>query len=548
MNDQATMAAQPFPPGMSRLERLPDELKLRVGYYLMAPVAVEMAIEHHVSSRTGRRDILLSDQLIPLLSRSICTYSNELKGLVIEHYYNDSVLALASTSTRLCNVFLVEHSEKYGLQNTLFRSIELGEVNLVRQAVQYGADINKKGTEIPWDVTPLKLAVKSEQLPIILYLLRCGVDKADELVMDVLCHSYYHRLVYGEIIDLTWDPTNLKNHCRCNLLHDLMDATLGSSQASRLPRETLEALVPDGRHLWFILRTWMRRKRGYSWADEWAHAWECDCGAEDDGDCPMRLISLLRRLGANWMPCGPLPEMPREDDSEFSLDVYGDAEWEWMHGQQLNHRGLTDLHRFSHSFYAVDEPISLKPSVAAAMHATLLASAAYRRDHCIPFLVAMLEHGVTAEQGDLSYAMDLASTPDTKQLSIAIVVALLRAGTDPNEPGAMKTAMRLACMEETKDAAVAFVTLLLEHGADPSEEEMRDEIQSAAEKWWVQSAWQSSGVFCRILRLLVEGGLDENVAWEILAVLGLDHDLLAEGGGGSTEGARRGSRLLLCGV
>lgn len=546
------MEAQPFPPGMSRLERLPDELKLRVGYYLMAPAAVTMAIEHSVDATTGDRYVFLFNG-VP--GRNPWDNFDELKDLDIEHDYNDSVLALASTSTRLCNVFLVEHFKKYNLQNTLYRSIELGKVNFVRRAVEYGADINKTGINAPWDVTALQLAVQSDQLPIILYLLRCGVDNADELVIEVLRDRKYHRRVRADLHPLAENEANLKNHCRCNLLHGLMDATLGSSQAStmshngpRLPRETLDALVPNSRHLWFILRTCMLGD------------WGCGCGDAGDGGCPQHLISLLRRYGAKWMPCGAYEDVPQRHpwfsmSPWFSMRIIvQDIVREQARRLKGDGRGLVDLRRFegpvANSGLSPNrkDPIFVKPSVAGAMHATLLDNDAYRRDHCIPFLVAMLEHGVAAEQGDLSCAMDLASTPDTKQLSIAIVVALLRAGTDPNEPGAMKTAMRLACMEDTKDAAVAFVTLLLEHGADPGAEEMRDEIQGAAEKWWIQSNWQSSDVFCRILRLLVEGGLDQNVASEILAVLGLDHDLLAEGGGGSTEGARRGSQLLLCGV
>ncbi|KAK7724791.1 hypothetical protein SLS63_008485 [Diaporthe eres] len=533
MSDQATMAAQPFPPGMSRLERLPDELKLRVGYYLMAPVAVKKAGEHLVvPTRTGIRYVYL---LGGVPGRNLWNNPDELKVPENEHDYNDSVLALASTSNRLCDIFLVEHSKKYGLQNTLYRSIELGKINLVQRVVEYGADVNKTDTEAPWNVTALQLAVKSEQLPIILYLLRRGVDKVDELVMEVLRDREYHRRVYDQVIDLTWDPAGLKNHCRCNLLHVLMDATLGNSQTShmshigsRLPRETLDALVPNGRHLWFILRTCMLGE------------WGCGCGDKGDGDCPQRLISLLRRYGAKWMPCGAYEDVPQP------------RPWSWMRmvvrdmGRTYPQRrgygcGLADLRRFeepvpnSNLYHDHDDPIVVKPSVAGAMHDNLLESAAYRRDHCIPFLVAMLEHGVAAEPGDVSHAMELASTPDTKQLSIAIVVALLSAGTNPNDPGVMKTAMRLACMEATKDAAVAFVTLLLEHGADPSAEELQDEIQGAAEKWWIQSGWQSSDIFCRILRLLVDGGLDERVAWEIFAVLGLGHDLVAEGGGGATK-------------
>lgn len=546
MSDQATVAAQPFPPGMSRLERLPDELKLRVGYFLTPPPAAKPT-----RKRYGRLDLDDFRDVYPdlpqwqagniLVYRDTINPFDEHENLEFfgnGHRYNDSVLALASTSNRLCDIFLVEHSKKYGLQHTLFRSIELGNLSLVQRVVEYGADINKTGTEAPWKITALRLAVQLEQLPVIVYLLRRGVDKVGELFMDILRDRDYYRRSEEDIDYMLWGFANLKNQCRCKLLRALMDATLGSSQTAtsqskpRLPSHLQQALIPTGRHLWFILRTCM------------IGDWGCSCGDNGDGDCPQRLISLLRRYGAKWMPCGACENVSqashyltfRDDDRVDSYDIGG------RHAQRRGGgRGLADLRRFDNPVPNSglhpdrDDPIVVKPSVAGAMNGTLLKNTTYKRDHCIPFLVSMLQHGVAAEQGDLSYAMDLASTPDTKQLSIAIVVALLRAGTNPNEPGAMKTAMRLACMDDTKDAAVAFVTLLLEHGADPSAEELRDEIQGAAEKWWIQSAWQSSGVFRRILRLLVDGGLDECVAWEILAVLGLDHDLPAEGGGGSTK-------------
>lgn len=513
---------QPFPPGMSRLERLPDELKLRIGYYLMAP-----AIEHDVPAETfpaGSIRNILPRLLQECFSRNYWDASSNVSDVYRDTLYSDSVLALASTSTRLCSVFLIEHSKNYGVQNTLNRCIELGNVNLVKHAVECGAEINKKGTVNPWKgCTTLQLAVKSEQLAVILYLLRCGADKADELVMDVLCGGDHHvKSDYGDVEQLGWNPAFMR-HCRCDLLLALMNATLGRTQASntnqigpRLARETLEALAPNGRHLWYILRTYMKGE------------WGCDCNKKNDGECPMRLISLLRRYGARWMPCGPFEDTPEEDDSWYYSSHRFHDDWEFAYGRRYNSpRGFADVRRFLPAPY-VEGPVLVKPSVAGVMHRRLLGSTAYRRDHCVPFLVSMLEHGVTAEQADLSYAMDLASEPDTKQLSIAIVVALLRAGTNPNEPGVMKTAMRLACMYDTKDAAVAFVTLLLEHGADPSVEEMQDEIQGAAEKWWIQSTWQSSGVFGRIMGLLVEGGLDEHIGREILAVLGLDHDYLAK--------------------
>lgn len=527
MSDQALVAAQPFPPGMSRLERLPDELKLKIGCFLTAPSTPETA-----GNLPAPGDIDELNVMFVALYQFVWVTSTKRE----KDMYNDSVLALASTSTRLCNVFLVEHSKKYGLQNTLFRSIELGDINLVRRAVECGADINKTGTQVPWQVTALQLAVQSEQLPIILYLLQHGVDKADELVMEVLRGVIDRRQIStawpGPAFSVSSNPSNL---CRCNLLHALIEATMGSSQAShgasRLPRKTQEALAPTGRHLWVILRTYMRGK------------WGCNCSDKGDDGCPMRLISLLRRYGAKWMPCGPFePGIICHDALVWEYDDDGgwEDDWDWAYNRRYSRgRGLADLHRFkqplppSHPYTSINNPVFSKPSVAGAMHPTLLANKAYRQDHCIPFLVAMLEHGVTAEQGDLCHAMDLASNPDTRQLSVAIVVALLRAGTDPNEPGAMKTAMRLACMHATRDAGLALATLLLEHGADPGAEGLADEIQGAAEKWWVQSAWQSAGVFRRILGLLVEGGLDERVAGGMLAVLGLDHGVLAEDTGAS---------------
>lgn len=451
--------------------------------------------------------------------------------------YNDSVLVLAATSTRLCNVFLIEHSKKYGLQNTLCRSIEQGDVNLVRRTVEYGADINKENFNLDGIITPLQLAVRTKQLPMILYLLRRGVDKASGLVMELLRDNDYHTRSNEEQSDMPWEWPNLENHCLCNLLHDLMDATLGSSQSSPtnpcLPPEVQDRLAPNGVHLWFILRTCMRRE------------WGCDCGENESGGCPMRLISLLQRYGANWTLCGAYETIPHTYTSWHSLYTSW-PEWRFSNSTYycVSGRGAVDLARLQPQLFARyhmlrDDrgPVLLKPSVSAAMDEVLLKNRAYRQDHCLPFLAAILAQGVAAQEGDLAHAMGLASRSADHRLSIAIVVALLQAGTDANEPGVMKTAMRLACMEATKDAAVAFVTLLLEHGADPSSEEMQDEIQDAVDKWWIQSTWKSSVVFHSILRLLAENGLAEHVVWETLAVLGMDHDLLAaeEVGGSNWE-------------
>lgn len=533
-SDRVVMAAQPSPPGMSRLERLPDELKLRVGYYLVSLAAprvptVEMTADDlidYIRSNEVRQVNVFRPQNGSGLSDACRVLGNG-------HDYNDSLLALASTSTRLCGVFLVEHGKHYGLQNTLFRSIELGNMDLIQHAVDYGADINKEGSMPPWDLTPLQLAVKTEQLPVILYLLRRGVDKADELVMDVLQCGEYR----GFESNMTFREFTVFKKCLCNLLPALMEATLGGNQTTatssqsepNLPHQVQQALVPTGRHLWFILRTCM------------SGDWMCSCTCTAPLDCPMELISLLRRYGAKWMPCEPFEEPPEETAPADHLDW--NSGWRRIQAYlRAEPRGLKDLERLT---AAVPEsplppdpsnPKLFKPSVAGAMDESLLEDPAYRRDHCIPFLVAMLEHGVAAEQGDLSAVMALARNPDTRQLSVAAVLALLRAGADANEPGAMAAAMRLACMGDTRDAAVAFVTLLLEHGADPGAAGLRGEVQVAAEKWWVQSGWQSSAAFCRILWLLVRGGLDERVACEIAAVLGLDRDLLGEESCSSTEG------------
>lgn len=534
MSDRVVMAAQPSPPGMSRLERLPDELKLRVGYYLVSLVAprvpsIELTEDDFIDyiRSNGVRQVNLFPPRNGSGPSTACTVLGNHRD------YNDSVLALASTSTTLCDVFLVEHAKHYGLQNTLFRSIELGNMDLIQHTVDCGADINKAGTIPPWDLTPLQLAVKTEQLPIILYLLRRGVDKADELVMDIIQCGEYRDFES----DMAFREFTLFKKCLCNLLPALMEATLGGNQTTtssqtkpNLPHQVQQALVPTGRHLWFILRTCM------------SGDWMCSCTCTAPLDCPMELISLLRRYGAKWMPRGPFEEPPPEETPPVD---HLDWNTDWRRIQaylRAEPRGLKDLERLSATVpdspmpANPSDPILFKPSVAGAMHEALLEDPAYRRDHCIPFLVAMLEHGVAAEQGDLSAVMGLARDPDTRQLSVAAVLALLRGGTDANEPGAMAAAMRLACMGDTRDAAVAFVTLLLEHGADPGAAGLRGEVQVAAEKWWVQSGWQSSGAFCRILRLLVWGGMDERVAWEIAAVLGLDRVLLGEEGCASAEG------------
>lgn len=528
MSDQAPSAAQPFPPGLSRLERLPDELKLRVGCFLTGPAAVKVLSETNDLERDdyGFFDWHPSaDEL----------YMSEV--LDDTSTYNDTMLALAATSTRLCNVFFNEHSKEYGIQNTLYRSIELGCVGLVHRAVEHGADINEVGARVPYQWNAMQIAVYSEQLPVILYLLRRGVDKVDELVMDILRDSEYHERSIGrDITLLLYEDDPDLNHSRCRLLRALMKVALGNSQAPpttpRLPREVREALVPNGLHLWFILRTCMRRE------------WGCDCRDKEAGECPMRLISLLQRHGANWTPCGAYETVPKVFSSWHSL--YSSVQDARVGIGSIQHvckgRGAADLQRI---MLCMNDgrvlrpndgaPLFVKPSVAGAMDRALLGNAAYKRDHCLPFLTAILESGVAAELGDLEYAMNLSCKQADEALSIAIVRVLLQGGTDANEPRAMQTAMRLACFHTTRDAAVAFVTLLLEHGADPSLEELQDEIQGTVEKWWVQSAWQSSSVFLQILDLLADGGLDLPVVEEILALLSLNHNTLAEATGDSVE-------------
>ncbi|KKY35116.1 hypothetical protein UCDDA912_g04909 [Diaporthe ampelina] len=254
--------------------------------------------------------------------------------------------------------------------------------------------------------------------------------------------------------------------------------------------------------------------------------WGCDCGDKEAAECPMHLISLLQRYGANWTPRGAYYENVPKAYSSWHSD-YSSVQGTWPGSAQYRckGRGAADLIRLTP--YRLDKlllrladdgPVLIKPSVGGAMYEALLGNTAYKRDHCLPFLAAILESGIAAED-----------------LSSAIVGVLLEGGTDAGEPGAMQTAVRLACLHATKDAEVAFVTLLLEHGAESRVAELQDEIQGAAEKWWVQSAWQSMGVFRRILDLLAEGGLDVPVAEEILAVLSLNHNPLAGEAGDSVE-------------
>ena len=103
----------------------------------------------------------------------------------------------------------------------------------------------------------------------------------------------------------------------------------------------------------------------------------------------------------------------------FPLLPFLAAEWADMdriHARHYDHeRGLADLRRLeaiasdSNLGLDSDDPILAKPSVATAMNDTLLRNASYRRDHCMSFLVGMLDYGVTAEEGDLSRAMNLSS-------------------------------------------------------------------------------------------------------------------------------------------
>ncbi|KAJ0114272.1 hypothetical protein J7T55_010661 [Diaporthe amygdali] len=528
MNDQAPVATHVFPPGQSPLERLPDEIKLRIGCCLKDSPPVQ------VDARDGNIWIAYNNNAVPQQSWTETDVMSE----DLDHREDyDSILALASTSTRLCNVFFNEYSKKHGLQNTLCRSIDKGYINLVHRAVEEGADMNQMGTKLEYRRTPLRLAVEVAQLPVVLYLLRRGVDKADELVMGILRDPLYQR-VADQISDQEV-AVHIKNNCRCTFLPMLLAAALSgytSKFTSRLPFETQKALTPTGRHLWFILRTCMKCQ------------WECGCGANEDGECPMRLISLLQRYGAKWTPCEAVEfALPADDfcmvigqqsPGSQSINIY-----RYSNGGMLQtghdaysdtpRRGAADFARFKptppRTKTGYSDPSLVKPSVAGAMDPSLLRNKAYQRDHCLPFITALLEHGVSTEEGDLAHAMNLASNPASAAMSIPVVRVLLKYGTKADEPGAMETAMRLACMETTKDAAMAFVSLLLEYGASPSARELQDEIQGAAEKWWIQAAWQSSGVFHQILRLLEEHGLDSHIAGGILAILGLYHSPLTEG-------------------
>ncbi|KAK2609859.1 hypothetical protein N8I77_003336 [Diaporthe amygdali] len=529
MNDQAPVATHVFPPGQSPLERLPDEIKLRIGCCLKESPPVQ------VDARGGDLWIAYSNNAIP---QQYWTETNAMSENLEYREDYDPMLALASTSTRLCNVFFNEYSKKYGLQDTLCRSIDKGYVNLVHRAVEEGADMNQMGTKPEYRRTPpLRLAVNAAQLPVILYLLRRGVEKADELVMDILRDPHYQRLA-DQISDQEL-AVYINNNCRCTFLPMVLAAALGgyaSKPTSCLPLEAQKALTPTGRHLWFILRTCMKCQ------------WGCDCGAEEDGECPMRLISLLQRYGAKWMACEAVESaLPAEDlfmviryrypgshsFSNYHYNTVGMLQTGHDTYPDTPRRGAADFARFQPTTPRTDtehsDPSLVKPSVAGAMDPSLLRNKAYQRDHCLPFITAILEHGVFAEEGDLAHAMNLASNPASAAMSIPIVRVLLKYGTKANEPGAMETAMRLACMETTKDAAVVFVSLLLEYGASPSARELQDEIQGAAEKWWIQAAWKSSGVFHQILRLLEEHGLDSHIAGGILAVLGLYHSPLTEG-------------------
>lgn len=196
MSDRAVAVVPPFPPGMSRLERLSDELKLRIGFYLTAAAKPKIATRSYVVIND-----LFSDgphwqqaNVIDFYRRPGWeSWRNEPEVIVTNHKYNDSVLALASTSSRLCRGFFIEHAEKYGLQNTLYRSIELGNIEPVRCAVKYGADFYRRGTKNPWKVTALQLAINSEQLPVILYLLRRGVARGRQAAHGCLGNQAEHR-------------------------------------------------------------------------------------------------------------------------------------------------------------------------------------------------------------------------------------------------------------------------------------------------------------------------------------------------------------------
>ncbi|KAL1851755.1 hypothetical protein Daus18300_012440 [Diaporthe australafricana] len=504
MSAQAPPPEQPFPPGLSLLERLPDELKLKITHHLPSQFYVGDRMETRYDLG---RPFLSAVDVDPVLQHHLEAAREKAISLGL----HDEMLSLASTSVRLCNVFFGEYVKTYSLQTALYRSIEKGYVNLIHRAVQYGADINRAGDKYPYDVTALRIASRSENIPAILYLLRCGVEKADELIMDLLSDKQHYLLDLGFFSD----GNEMGNYCRCEFFHVLMAALFGgniSQEAKpRLPLGVQGALVPSSRHLWFILRTYML-----------IH-WGCDCW---DADCPMHLVSLLRRHGARWMPCEAYEPARQPADDEHDAPQ---ITWHRLHMMFAPlARGVADLGRFQPSrppsaeFFFVNDPILSKPTIAGAMSRTLLGSPAYRRDHCVSLVTAILDAGVPAEEGDLTHAMRLAEDPTTKTLSVEIVRAILTTSAAGPQPGAMDTAMRLACMETSAEAAFEFVSLLLTHGeADPREPELQDEIQGAAEKWWVQAGWRNEDAFRRILALLDGHGLDAGVSGEICAVLGL---------------------------
>lgn len=536
MSAQAPSPEQPLPPGLSLLERLPDELKLKVCDRFPSRLLADLPIEEQwIPCDCGDYDLSFISPMddVPQLHYHIRISREK----AISQGFDDEMLSLASTSVSLCNVFFGEYIKIYGLQNALYRSIEKGYVNLMHRAVQYGADINRAGDKHPYDMTALKMASRAENLPAILYLLRCGVEKADELVMDLL-HEKDHPEVgnYERHIEL-FHLVKTSTHCRCKFVHVLMDALFDGnvSQEAKplLPLRVQEALAPSSRHLWFILRTCM------------VSQWTCYCW---DRGCPMRLVGLFRRHGARWMSCEayelacqPADAAADNNDDDVVQFYYHNSFYE-THLRELAalypspRPGFADLSRFEPSLpprfdFFGDGPILSKPTVAGAMSSALVEYAAYRRDHCVPLITAILDAGVRPEEGDLTHAMRLAEDPATNALSVEIVRAILLhpgggATAAAAQPGAMGTAMRLACMQTSADAAVGFVSLLLDAnggggGAEAREPELQDEIQGAAEKWWVQAGWWSEGVFRRILDLLDGHGLDSGVSGEIRAILGL---------------------------
>lgn len=144
MNDPGQTRPQVLPPGKSRLEQLPENLK------------------HQISRHLGPGDST----------------------------------RLALTSTLLCKFFFHKAYKSLGLHSTLCSSAENGNVNFVQLAISEGAEIDYKGTKPPYiGCNVVDVAVAAEQLPVILYFVclevlhRLGVEKVNKSIMYILANS-----------------------------------------------------------------------------------------------------------------------------------------------------------------------------------------------------------------------------------------------------------------------------------------------------------------------------------------------------------------------